>query len=105
VVFDDSTDFVKAAHNLVRFFAHESCGQCTPCREGGDWLERVLERLVQGRGVAGDYAMLLRVSGAITGLNLCALGDSIEPFLKSVLQRYPEQFQARVRAVTESIPA
>jgi NADH:ubiquinone oxidoreductase subunit F (NADH-binding) len=49
--------------------------------------------------------MLLRVSGAITGLNLCALGDSIEPFLKSVLQRYPEQFQARVRAVTESIPA
>jgi NADH-quinone oxidoreductase subunit F len=89
VVFDDSTDFVKAAHNLVRFFAHESCGQCTPCREGGHWLERVLERLVHARGVSGDYEMLQRVAGAITGLNLCALGDSIEPFLKSVLLRFP----------------
>ncbi|HEU5478653.1 MAG TPA: NADH-quinone oxidoreductase subunit NuoF, partial [Candidatus Tumulicola sp.] len=89
VVFDDTTDFVKAAHNLVRFFSHESCGQCTPCREGGSWLERVLERLVHHRGVAGDYEMLLRVAGTITGLNLCALGDSIEPFLKSVVLRFP----------------
>lgn len=96
VVFDDTTDFVKAAHNLVRFFAHESCGQCTPCREGGSWMQRVLERLVQHRGVAGDYEMLLRVSGAITGLNLCALGDSIEPFLKSVMVRFPDQFKSRI---------
>ena len=51
VVFDDTTDFVKAAFNLVRFFAHESCGQCTPCREGGNWLERVLDRLSKARGV------------------------------------------------------
>jgi NADH-quinone oxidoreductase subunit F len=96
VVFDDTTDFVKAASNLVRFFAHESCGQCTPCREGGSWLQRVLERLVAHRGVPGDYEMLLRVAGSITGLNLCALGDSIEPFLKSVLVRFPEQFKARI---------
>ena len=44
VVFDDTTDFVNAAHALIRFFAHESCGQCTPCREGGHWIERTLER-------------------------------------------------------------
>jgi NADH-quinone oxidoreductase subunit F len=105
VVFDDTTDFVKAAFNLVRFFAHESCGQCTPCREGGHWLERVLERLVHGRGVAGDDEMLLRVSRTITGLNLCALGDSIEPFLKSVVQRFPEQFAARIVKVKETVPA
>ncbi len=98
VVFDDTTDFVNAAYNLVRFFAHESCGQCTPCREGGSWMERVLERLVHRHGVPGDYEMLLRISGAITGLNLCALGDSIEPFLKSVMQRFPEQFKARIAA-------
>ncbi|HEY5425528.1 MAG TPA: NADH-quinone oxidoreductase subunit NuoF [Candidatus Tumulicola sp.] len=105
VVFDDTTDFVKAAYNLVRFFAHESCGQCTPCREGSDWLERVLERLVHGRGVKGDYDMLLRVSRTITGLNLCALGDSIEPFLKSVMTRFPEQFEARVMPVETAVPA
>ncbi len=96
VVFDDTTDFVNAAYNLVRFFAHESCGQCTPCREGGSWMERVLERLVHHRGVPGDDDMLLRVSGSITGLNLCALGDSIEPFLKSVMRRFPEQFRSRI---------
>ncbi len=99
VVFDDTTDFVNAAYNLVRFFAHESCGQCTPCREAGSWMERVLERLVHRRGIAGDDEMLLRVSSAITGLNLCPLGDSIEPFLKSVMQRFPEQFKARIAAV------
>jgi NADH-quinone oxidoreductase subunit F len=96
VVFDDTTDFVKAAHNLVRFFAHESCGQCTPCREGGHWMERVLERLVHNKGVPGDLDMLDRVSGTITGLNLCALGDSIEPFLKSVLRRFRDKFEERV---------
>ncbi|MDP9017034.1 MAG: NADH-quinone oxidoreductase subunit NuoF [Candidatus Eremiobacteraeota bacterium] len=96
VVFDDTTDFVKAAHSLVRFFAHESCGQCTPCREGGHWLEQTLERFVHGQALQSDIDMLKKVSGQITGLNLCALGDSIEPFLASVLKRFPEQFEARV---------
>ena len=96
VVFDDTTDFVRAAHNMVRFFAHESCGQCTPCREGGHWMERVLDRLVDNRGVPGDLEMLDRVSGTITGINLCPLGDSIEPFLKSVLRRFRDQFEERV---------
>jgi len=103
VVFDDTTDFVKCAYNLIRFFAHESCGQCTPCREGGHWLETVLERFVEGRGLRGDIDMLKRVSTTITGLNLCALGDSIEPFLKSVIVRFPEAFEARV--IKETVPA
>jgi NADH-quinone oxidoreductase subunit F len=98
VVFDDTTDFVKAAYNLARFFAHESCGQCTPCREGGDWIARVLNRLVNYRGVPGDIQMLSRVSSGITGLNLCPLGDSIEPFLKSVMVRFPDQFESRILA-------
>ncbi|MDQ2681673.1 MAG: SLBB domain-containing protein, partial [Candidatus Eremiobacteraeota bacterium] len=103
VVFDDTTDFVKAAYSLVRFFAHESCGQCTPCREGGHWLEQVLERLVHHRGVKYDLDMLARVSRQITGINLCALGDSIEPFLASVLKRFPEQFEARIAKETVSV--
>ncbi len=105
VVFDDTTDFVEAAYNLVRFFAHESCGQCTPCREAGSWLERVLERLVHHRGIPGDNEMMARISSGITGLNLCALGDSIEPFLKSVMQRFPEQFEARIAVPGSPQPA
>lgn len=96
VVFDDTTDFVKAAHSLVRFFAHESCGQCTPCREGGHWLELTLERLLHGRGLQSDIDILKKASRQMTGLNLCPLGDSIEPFLASVINRFPEQFEAYV---------
>jgi NADH-quinone oxidoreductase subunit F len=95
-VFDDTTDFVKASFNMIRFYAHESCGQCTPCREGGIWLEQVLHRFVEGRGLQSDLEMMRRVATTITGLNLCALGDSIEPFFRSVFDRYPEQFEARV---------
>jgi NADH-quinone oxidoreductase subunit F len=100
IVMDDTTDFVRAAFNLVRFFAHESCGQCTPCREGGHWLERVLHRFLENRGLKSDIEMLARVSHEITGINLCPLGDSIEPFLASVLKRFPEQFEARVARET-----
>lgn len=96
VVFDDTSDFVKAAHSLVRFFAHESCGQCTPCREGGHWLELTLERLLHGRGLQSDIDILKKASHQMTGLNLCPLGDSIEPFLASVVNRFPEQFEAYV---------
>jgi NADH-quinone oxidoreductase subunit F len=98
VFFDDTTDFVKAAHALVRFYAHESCGQCTPCREGGHWLELTLERMLHGGGIESDIDMLLAVSHQMTGINLCPLGDSIEPFLASVVRRFESQFRGYVVA-------
>ncbi|MGH7728846.1 MAG: NADH-quinone oxidoreductase subunit NuoF [Vulcanimicrobiaceae bacterium] len=97
VFFDETTDFVKAAHALVRFYAFESCGQCTPCREGGHWLEITLQRMLEGRGLESDLEMLLSVSHQMTGINLCPLGDSIEPFLASVVRRFEGQFRACVR--------
>ena len=98
VFFDDTTNFVEAALALVRFYAHESCGQCTPCREGGHWLEVTLERLMAGGGLASDIDMLVAVSHQMTGLNLCPLGDSIEPFLACVVKRFESQFRTYVRA-------
>jgi NADH-quinone oxidoreductase subunit F len=96
VVFDDTTDWVKAAHSLIRFYAHESCGQCTPCREGGDWIERTLKRILDGRGVDSDIDVIVSAAHQLTGLNLCALGDSIEPFLASVIKRYEADFRAYI---------
>jgi NADH-quinone oxidoreductase subunit F len=96
VVFDDTTDFVKAAYTLIRFFSHESCGQCTPCREGGMWIEKTLDRLLGGYGVESDVDVLVSAAHQLTGLNLCALGDSIEPFLASVVKRFESQFRAYV---------
>ena len=98
VVFDDTTDFVKASYALIRFYAHESCGQCTPCREGGDWLEKTLTRLIAGGGVESDIAVIKSAAHQITGINLCALGDSIEPFLGSVIDRFEDQFRAYIIA-------
>ncbi|MGH7709371.1 MAG: NADH-quinone oxidoreductase subunit NuoF [Vulcanimicrobiaceae bacterium] len=103
VVFDDTTDFVQAAHSLVRFFAHESCGQCTPCREGGDWLEKTLERILHGEGLDSDIDMLVAVSHQMTGINLCPLGDSIEPFLASVVRRFEPQFRAYIRKAEAAV--
>jgi NADH-quinone oxidoreductase subunit F len=96
VFFDDTTNFVEAALALVRFYAHESCGQCTPCREGGHWLEITLERILAGGGLDSDIDLLLAVSKQLTGINLCPLGDSIEPFLASVVRRFEAQFRAYV---------
>jgi NADH-quinone oxidoreductase subunit F len=98
VFFDETTDFVEAALALVRFYAHESCGQCTPCREGSHWLEVTLERLLAGGGLASDIDLLVAVSHQMTGLNLCPLGDSIEPFLASVVKRFESQFRGYVGA-------
>jgi len=103
VVFDDTTDFVKAAHSLIRFYAHESCGQCTPCREGGQWLEKTLVRILDGRGLQSDVDMLVSASHQMTGLNLCALGDSLEPFLASVVQRFESQFRAYVHEPRQAV--
>ncbi len=97
VFFDDTTDFVEASLALVRFYAHESCGQCTPCREGGHWLEVTLERMLTGGGLESDIEMLLAVSHQMTGINLCPLGDSIEPFLASAVKRFESQFRNYVR--------
>ena len=97
VVFDDTTDFVKASYALIRFFSHESCGQCTPCREGAHWLQRTLERILEGRGVDSDIDVIKSAAHQLTGLNLCALGDSIEPFLASVITRYEDQFRAYIK--------
>jgi len=105
VFFDDTTNFVEAALALVRFYAHESCGQCTPCREGGHWLEVTLERILAGGGLDSDIDLLLAVSKQLTGINLCPLGDSIEPFLASVVRRFEAQFREYVRAGASTLVA
>ncbi|MDQ2818767.1 MAG: NADH-quinone oxidoreductase subunit NuoF [Candidatus Eremiobacteraeota bacterium] len=96
VVMDDTTCLVRASMTLVQFFEHESCGQCTPCREGGQWVHRMVRRLEAGEGSIKDIEILNTIDDTITGTNLCPLGDSIMPFLASVLGRFPEEFAQHV---------
>ena len=96
VVMDDTACLVRSSMSLVRFYEHESCGQCTPCREGGQWVHRTVRRIEEGEGTQGDLKILTTIQNTITGTNLCPLGDSIMPFLSSVLRRFPDEFAAHV---------
>ena len=97
-VLDDTTDMVWLAENLLHFYRHESCGKCTPCREGTDWLYRLLHRLMQGQGSAKDIELLESVANNINGKTLCAFGDAAATPVLTTLK----WFKARVRGVRES---
>jgi NADH-quinone oxidoreductase subunit F len=85
IVLDDSVDIFKAARRMVRFFKHESCGKCTPCREGTHWMLSILDRIAHGDGSASDLITLESVANQIRGKCLCALGEfSIQPVLSTM---------------------
>ena len=96
IILDETMDAVEIAHNIERFLTHESCGQCTPCREGANWSERILERMLEGKGEREDVGNLDRMGDNITGKVICALGDTVGMVLKGYISRYPDDFKKRV---------
>jgi len=96
IVLDETVDAVEVAHNIERFLTHESCGQCTPCREGSNWSERILERMLEGKGEAGDTENLARVGENITGKVICALGDTVGMVTRAWIGKFPDDFKKRV---------
>jgi NADH-quinone oxidoreductase subunit F len=88
VVMDETTCLVRATLRLAQFFAHESCGQCTPCREGTNWSRLVLDRIESGRGSEGDPDLLLRMTGNMTGTALCALADACVGPVRSLVTNF-----------------
>ena len=104
IVMDETTNVVAAAHRIVRFFAHESCGQCTPCREGTTWLERILDRILIGQGSPEDLDLLLDVSDNISpGLawppamtTICPLGPSATAPIVSIMRHFRDEVEAMV---------
>jgi NADH-quinone oxidoreductase subunit F len=94
MVFDDTTDMVWLADNLLHFYRHESCGKCTPCREGTDWLYRLLQRLMQGEGSARDVALLESVASNINGKTLCAFGDAAATPVLTTLKWFKPEYDA-----------
>ncbi len=96
IVMDETTDMVWAALKMIHFFKHESCGKCTPCREGTFWMERVLERIYHGRGTERDIEVLESVAKQIKGQTLCALGEfAINPVL-STIRHFMDEYKAKV---------
>jgi NADH-quinone oxidoreductase subunit F len=94
IVMDDSTDMVYAIMRLARFYAHESCAQCTNCREGTAWTTRVLERILAGQGREEDLQLLLDLSENMTGKTICVLSDSCAAPVVSGIQKFRAEFDA-----------
>jgi NADH-quinone oxidoreductase subunit F len=97
IVLDDTTDMVWLAENLLHFYRHESCGKCTPCREGTDWLFRLLNRLLQGEGSARDIDLLKSVANNINGKTLCAFGDAAATPVLTTLKWFGAEYEAYVQ--------
>ncbi|GAK32924.1 NADH-quinone oxidoreductase subunit F [Iodidimonas nitroreducens] len=107
IVMDKSTDIVKAIARLSYFYKHESCGQCTPCREGTGWMWRVMERLVLGKAEKEEIDMLLDVSKQVEGHTICALGDAAAWPIQGLMRHFRDEVERRIdvyhgRQVTEA---
>jgi len=97
IVMDETTCMVKALKRLSYFFYEESCGQCTPCREGTGWLYRVIKRIVDGQGRMEDLDLLTDVSGNISGRTICALGDAAATPVLSFVKHFRPEFEYYIR--------
>jgi NADH-quinone oxidoreductase subunit F len=96
IILDEDTDIVWAAQKMVRFFQHESCGKCTPCREGTFWLRQLYRKFTARRGTSGDIALMNEVASQMVGKCLCALGEfAVNPVLASI-KHFPDEYQAYV---------
>ncbi|MGM0583271.1 MAG: NADH-quinone oxidoreductase subunit NuoF [Pseudomonadota bacterium] len=97
IVMDQSTDVIKAIWRLSKFYKHESCGQCTPCREGTGWMMRVMERLVTGDAEPEEIDMLLDVSKQVEGHTICALGDAAAWPIQGLIRHFRDEIEDRIR--------
>jgi NADH-quinone oxidoreductase subunit F len=97
IVMDDQTNMVKQVRRMVDFYAHESCGQCTPCREGTQWLARILRRIEDGYGRMEDLDQLLELGRNMTGTTICVLSDSAAAPVASSIQKFKDEYLALIR--------
>ncbi|MDR1989990.1 MAG: NADH-quinone oxidoreductase subunit NuoF [Acidobacteriaceae bacterium] len=105
IVLDDTTCMVWLAQNLLHFYKHESCGKCTPCREGTDWLFKLLSKIENGQGQMRDIDLLNSIAGNITGKTLCAFGDAASTPVLTTIKNFRHEFEAHVREGRCTVPA
>jgi NADH-quinone oxidoreductase subunit F len=98
IVLDDSVDIVAVMRNFSHFYAHESCGKCTPCREGTRWMLQIHERILEGGGRAEDIALLHDITQGIEAKSFCPLGDAAAWPVKSAVERFPEDYRKHIAA-------
>jgi NADH-quinone oxidoreductase subunit F len=99
-IFDEGTDMVAVARNIARFFNNESCGQCTPCRDGTDWIYKLLCRIESGHGSMKDLDQVLEVAGSMgifPGTTICGLADGNNWAVRTIINKYRSEFEERCK--------
>lgn len=99
-IFDENTDMVSVCRNITRFFKHESCGQCTPCREGSGWLYQIMSRIEAGDAKSKDLDLALEIAnsmGSMPGTTICGLADGNSWAVRTIMEKFPEEFENRVQ--------
>jgi NADH-quinone oxidoreductase subunit F len=105
IVMDKSTDIIAAIARLSKFYQHESCGQCTPCREGTGWMARVMARLVEGRAELSEIDMLDEVTRQVEGHTICALGDAAAWPIQGLIRNFRPELERRIAAARAQLNA
>lgn len=105
VVMDETTDMVRAMFRIMKFYAHESCGWCIPCREGTAWLKKTLGRLDEGLGVSSDIDLVNELAKNMLGKTFCALGDAAAMPTISFVEKFRDEFEAKLRQAESASPA
>ena len=105
VVIDDETSMVDVLYNCCRFMSHESCGQCTPCREGTGWMWRVMVRMCEGRASSEEIDLLEEVTRQIEGHTICALGDAAAWPIQGLIRHFRAEMERRIREYARAKPA
>jgi NADH-quinone oxidoreductase subunit F len=103
-IFDETTCVVRAVRRWTQFYAHESCGKCTPCREGTFWLAQIYERLETGTGTEADLDKLLDISDSILGKAFCALGDGAASPIMSSIKHFRAEYEAHLDPAAPGCP-
>ena len=98
IVMDKQTDIIKAIWRLAKFYKHESCGQCTPCREGSAWTARILRRIEEGQGTEEDLDTLMEMTEQMVGTTICVLSDSVAAPVQSSISKFREDYLELIRS-------
>ena len=97
IVIDEDTSMVDVAKNLIGFYHHESCGQCTPCREGTGWIDKILKKILNGEGSNEDLSLILEVCNTMNGKTVCVFAPAVKDIISSIVKKFPEEFKTYIK--------
>jgi NADH-quinone oxidoreductase subunit F len=97
IVMDETTCMVKVAYRLSKFYEHESCGKCVPCREGSRWIRMIMGRMENGKGRQEDIDLLLDICSNIAGKTVCPMGDAAVVPIMSTIEKFREEYEYHIR--------